>query len=245
MNKLSVIQNIKKVEADPYPHAIVYGALPEEIFTELQNSLPNDYVDSKPFSLVDPSQRIKWQTLVEDEWPVSNIWKEFFDYHTSREYFDAVLNLFEPWAKYMPLQKNKILLDDRKQEYKYPDAYTECQFVRHRVMENYQTTRTAHLDNAMEIYAGLLYFKHPDDQSTGGGFNIHKSQNPPKYNRKKSNEVEKPGPIVNTATYQSNMFAMFFNLPNAVHSVEPRIDAKHPRWSINIIGRYYGSRMWK
>ena len=97
MNKLSVIQNIKSVESKPYPHVIVYGALPDDVFQELHDTLPNDYVDSKPFSEVDPSQRIKWNTLVEDKWPIANIWKEFFDYHTSREYFDAVLDLFEPW----------------------------------------------------------------------------------------------------------------------------------------------------
>ena len=244
MNKLSVIQNIKQVESKPYPHAIVYGALPEDVFQELHDTLPHNYVDSKPFSQVDPSQRIKWDTLVEDKWPISNIWKEFFDYHTSREYFDAVLNLFEPWSKNLKIPQDKIILDERTHKPNNTNCYTECQFVRHRVMDNHQTTRTAHLDNPLEIYAGLLYFKHPDDQSTGGGFNVHESPQRPQFYRKNNNEVKNAGPIARTANYQSNMFAMFWNTFDSVHSVEPRIYAQHPRWSINIIGRFNGTRMW-
>jgi hypothetical protein len=243
MSNLSVIQNITKVYAEPYPHVTTHQALPEKYITELQSTLPNSYIDSKPFSEVDPSQRIKWKTLEEDKWPISNIWKEFFDYHTSREYFDAVCNLFEPWAKRMPILPQQIKLDERKTQGNF-NAYTETQFVRHRVIEQGQTTRTPHLDNGMEIYAGLLYFKHPDDKSTGGGFNIHNGPAKPEFNKKNNNEVTHYGDIVRTCEYKTNAFAMFWNTRNSVHSVEPRQNASHERWSINIIGRYKTNRMW-
>jgi len=246
MHELSVLQNIKKVYNDPYPHCVTDRALPEKYIIELQNNLPDSYIDSKPFATVDPSQRIKWKTLQEDNWPVANIWKDFFAYHTSREYFDAVCNLFEPWAKKMSILPQKITLDDRTgiNNKKNSHAYTECQFVRHRVMPGGKTTRTAHLDNGMEIYAGLLYFKHPQDTSTGGGFNIHDGPKSPWHDEKNNNEVDNPGAVVRTCEYKTNAFAMFWNTRNSVHSVEPRKNAQHQRWSINIIGRYYRNRMW-
>ena len=229
---------------DPYPHVITEEALPQKYINELQSTLPGAYIDSKPFSEVDPSQRIKWNILVEDNWPIANIWKDFFAYHTSREYFNAVCNLFEPWWDNMPVQPNKIHLDERKGKKEFFTAYTETQFVRHRVMPEGKTTRTAHLDNGMEIYAGLLYFRHKNDTSKGGGFNIHSGNPQPKFDRKNNNEVQNPGPIVATCPYKTNTFAMFWNTRNAVHSVEPRHNAQHERWSINIIGRYNTRRMW-
>lgn len=244
MKSLSVIQNINKVQSDPFPYVITEDALPEKYVKELQSTLPDSYIDSKPFSEVDPSQRIKWKMLQEDNWPISNIWKDFFAYHTSREYFNAVCNLFEPWWTSMPVQPNKINLDERKGKPGMYTAYTETQFVRHRVMAEGQTTRTAHLDNKMEIYAGLLYFRHPDDNSKGGGFNIHSGPTVPEFNRKNNNEVINPGPIVATCPYKTNTFAMFWNTRNAVHSVQPRENAQQQRWSINIIGRYNSRSMW-
>ena len=40
MNKLSVLQNLKKVNAKPYPHVIIENALDENIFNELKSKLP-------------------------------------------------------------------------------------------------------------------------------------------------------------------------------------------------------------
>ena len=37
---------------------------------------------------------------------------------------------------------------------------------------------------------------------------------------------------------------MFANNINTQHSVEPRQGAVHPRWSINMIGRYAGEKVW-
>ena len=122
------------------------------------------------------------------------------------------------------------------------NCYTDCQFVRHNVVPEGATTRTPHVDNKNEVYAGLLYFKH--DNSTGGGFNIHKQTFESGWDSKQNNALYEPGPIVDTCAYKDNNFVMFFNQKYAVHSVEPRAGVQSPRWSINMIGRWTQNRNW-
>ena len=58
MNKLSVLQNLKKVNAKPYPHVIIENALDEDIFLELKSTLPESYVSNRPVG-PDQSRRVK------------------------------------------------------------------------------------------------------------------------------------------------------------------------------------------
>lgn len=246
MNKLSVIQNFKTVIKDPYPHLMIENALPEEIHNELRDTLPEDWVTTKQLCEEGRCYRAKTKHLHEDNFPVAPIWKEFFEYHCSREYFDAVMDIFSDYHHLLPMQPKDIKLDERMGRTPGSgNCYSECQFVRHVPVADGQTTRTPHLDNPREIYAGLLYFKHPDDQSQGGGFNVHAAPKNFDFDRKDNNSVQNHGPVATAVPYKSNMFVMFLNAKGAIHSVEPRSNAKHPRWSINIIGEYTGQRMWR
>lgn len=240
MNKLSVLQNLKKVNAKPYPHVIIENALDENIFNELKSKLPESYVAGQPVG-PDQSKRVKYHVLQEDDWPISNIWKEFFEFHTSKEFFDQVLDMWEPFNVKYAVARDSIVIGKGK-AYGKANCYTDCQFVRHNVVAEGVTTRTPHVDNKNEVYAGLLYFKH--DNSTGGGFNIHKQTFVSGWDSKQNNELYEPGPIVDTCEYKDNNFVMFFNQKYAVHSVEPRAGVQSPRWSINIIGRWTQNRNW-
>ena len=240
MNKLSVLQNLKKVNAKPYPHVIIENALDENIFNELKSKLPESYVAGQPVG-PDQSKRVKYHVLQEDDWPISNLWKEFFEFHTIKEFFDQVLDMWEPFNVKYAVARDSIVIGKGKAHGK-ANCYTDCQFVRHNVVAEGVTTRTPHVDNKNEVYAGLLYFKH--DNSTGGGFNIHKQTFVSGWDSKQNNELYEPGPIVDTCAYKDNNFVMFFNQKYAVHSVEPRAGVQSPRWSINIIGRWTQNRNW-
>ena len=240
MNKLSVLQNLKKVNAKPYPHVIIENALDENIFNELKSKLPESYVAGQPVG-PDQSKRVKYHVLQEDDWPISNLWKEFFEFHTSKEFFDQVLDMWAPFNVKYAVARDSIVIGKGKAHGK-ANCYTDCQFVRHNVVTEGATTRTPQVDNKNEVYAGLLYFKH--DNRTGGGFNIHKQTFKSGWDSKQNNELYEPGPIVDTCEYKDNNFVMFFNQKYAVHSVEPRAGVQLPRWSINIIGRWTQNRNW-
>ena len=46
-NKLSVLQNLKNVYSDPYPHIIIKNCLPEKIHNELLDTLPDKKLDEQ------------------------------------------------------------------------------------------------------------------------------------------------------------------------------------------------------
>ena len=103
------------------------------------------------------------------------IWREFTQYLTSAEWFNQVIKTFEPWV---PASLHKKYTEEDLGARGWADnknIWTDCQLVMHKPITE-KTTRTPHLDNPMEIFAGLLYFPHEDDSGTGGEFQIHSSK---------------------------------------------------------------------
>lgn len=243
MNKLCVLQNLKSVDSDPWPHIIIENALPQDIHDQLLSTLPNERLDRQEPR--DHHGKLTWQAMeiIEEKQPISQIWSEFIEYHLSREFFDKVINAFEPWSKKMPIKKENIRLHDRYDSANNSgtNCYTDFSFVKHPAQNNV-SNRTPHTDNEKEIYAGLLYLKHAGDRSTGGDFCIHRPGN---LKMTKHRVYEQPGPIVKSCRYSSNNFVMFWNGVDTQHSVSARLDAEHPRWSINMIGRFTGVRNWR
>lgn len=254
-NSLSVIQNITEVTELPYPHAWTEEALPESIYRELEETLPVDLVKTKGEFFSDGKANnvgtfryISHAAFIHEMLP--NIWREFFEYHTSEEYFRSVISLFErqieeQYPQYLDLLTNggvepRVLENDS-------DLVTDCQFVIHEPLDESKTTRTPHLDNPKEIYAGLLYMKHPDDESTGGNFTVHEVlEDIKEINMEAGREIDNtPLKLVAEVPYKRNSYAMFLNVLNSVHSVTPRLNAKLDRVSINIIGEFKNdNRMW-
>lgn len=242
MNKLCVLQKFQKVEYDPWPHIVIEDALPQKEHDELLATLPSERLDKQEPR--DHHNKLTWQAkdVIAEKQPISDIWQEFIAYHLSREFFDKVLDVFEPASKKMIITKENIRLVDRyESKNNRPNCYTDFSFVKHPPINNV-SNRTPHTDNQKEIYAGLLYLKHKDDNSTGGDFCIHK---PGDLSMTKHREYHAPGPIVKKCAYRSNNFVMFWNGKDTQHSVSPRENAAHPRWSINMIGRYMGERHWQ
>jgi len=246
--ELSVLQNFKGVEMQPFPHLCIDNALPENVYNELVDTFPEDIVCSTPVLDNGITYRHKSNpVLLESRTP--SIWKEFFAYHTSPEFFQYVIEIFEDaFLKYYPKEiYEELLLGDvgiRKIQ-KKTKLVTDCQFVVHEPVNETSTTRTPHLDNPGEIYAGLLYMKKTNDASTGGNFTLHKVKGVDKVYNKSGRAVLQNNPV-KEIEYKANTFCMFLNVHNSVHSVTPRINATERRRSINIIGEYNKTgKMWE
>jgi hypothetical protein len=244
MNDLNILQNLKIVESYPYPHIIIENALPEKIYNELLKTLPEQRIDQQLSR--DEHDKRTWHVLEmkEEKWPISNIWKEFIKYHCSKEFFFDVLNIFNKWNNTLPIIKEKIKVLDRSKNENTntsSNAFTDFSIVKHPAKNNVPN-RLPHLDNNREIYAGLLYLKHPNDNSTGGGFAIHKAED---LITNEHLDFNNPGPVVKVCPYKSNQFVMFWNTNNSQHSVESRQNAEYPRWSVNMLGRFMGYNMFK
>jgi hypothetical protein len=83
---------------------------------------------------------------------------------------------------------------------------------------------------------------YPNDDSTGGEFQIHRSVGQIKRVNKNGGrelEVENQGSIVKSVPYKRNTFVMFCNnSSNSVHSVSKRENATLHRRSVNVIAEY-------
>jgi len=249
MSNLSVIQNIKEVHDRPYPYVCVEDALPENLYKELEETFPEQLVTSTTPHDGGITYRYKCKEAQENEIPP--IWQDFFSYHTSPEYFKACLSLFGGSIERFYSQYRDLLNADNitVRDVDNSGSYvTDCQFVVHEPVDQSGTSRTPHVDNPVEIYAGLLYMRKANDTSAGGNFTIHEQiENIEQVNKSLGRQVEdnvhRP---VREVPYKANSFCMFLNVMGSIHSVTPRIEPTERRRSINIIGEFNGNgKMWK
>ena len=250
MNKLSVIQNVKEVRTDPFPYVCVQGALPDNLYQELQDTFPEELICSTAPHDGGICYRYKAKECAQEAPPA--IWQDFFAYHTSPEYFQECAKLFEPHIveaygdDFMHnLLTNNVSVRDVDNSGHY---VADCQFVVHEPVDQTGTSRTPHIDNPVEIYAGLLYMRKQADMAQGGNFTVHRvtgqiTEVNKSLGRQVDDSLHEP---VFEVPYRANNFCMFLNVKDSVHSVTPRIAPVERRHSINIIGEFNGTgKMWK
>ena len=169
---------------------------------------------------------------------VSEAWRKFTEYHTSVKFYNEVKNVFKDYITDLPNVENS--LSPRGWDKGNDMIGTDCQTVMHSPIDF--SSRTPHIDNPREIYAGLLYMPYPKDDSTGGEFQIHRSVGEIKRVNKNGGrevEVKNQGSIVKSVPYKRNTFVIFCNNSSAsVHSVSKRENATLHRRSVNIIAEY-------
>ena len=223
---IDLLQNFDGVILDPFPHLIIKDALPEEVYEELENTIPEDEIKNNAiFNKSANMYRYKCaQALNKERLP--SLWKKFFEYHTSKKFFSNSISLFKKQfisihdiSSYMDILNSKIGIrnfDDVGTNY-----YTDCQYAINNPMSDGETHLLQHVDSSQEIYAGLLYMRKDEDKSSGGGLLIYDKEE-----------------VVKTIPYRRNVFVMFLNTGVSSHGVEPRIGAEIKRYTINIIGEF-------
>ena len=169
---------------------------------------------------------------------VSEAWRKFTEYHTSVKFYNEVKNVFKDYITDLPNIENS--LSPRGWDKGNDMIGTDCQTVMHSPIDF--SSRTPHIDNPREIYAGLLYMPYPKDDSTGGEFQIHRAVGEIKRVNKNGGrevEVKNQGSIVKSVPYKRNTFVIFCNNSSAsVHSVSKRENATLHRRSVNVIAEY-------
>ena len=233
MNTYSVLQNFKKEKhffKEPYAHIVIENCLPLKTFEMLYENFPVQTVKEN-FKLVDGHT---YRGLANDfigskRVEAKQCWIDFFEYHTSQEFYNEVLTIFNEtrWIK------------DEKVKVRHTEGdakiVTDTQFVIHQPTTG--TTRSTHIDNPLEIYAGLLYMRQRGDNAKGGDFVIYDTPEINKVVAKSGREIPKDieKKEHKKITYKENTFVMFLNTNKSVHGVTPRENALHDRLSINII----------
>jgi len=233
---LSVLQKKPILIEEPYPYFIIEDALPEKVYEQLEREWPAEQLlGTQPFDN-GICYRLKSDEMLK-EGVVSKLWKEFAEYHTSADFYKEVKNIFGDIMPEVPDIESTI--SPRGWDKGGDKIGSDCQTVMHEPVDF--SSRTPHIDNPREIYAGLLYMPYPDCKSTGGEFQIHKQSTVvTEVNKNGGRAVgDKAGEIVKTVPYKRNTLVMFCNnSTNTVHSVSARKNAVRHRRSVNIIAEF-------
>ena len=231
---LSVLQKKPELVLEPYPHFVIEDALPLDIYDQLEKEWPKEQLlSTKPFDQ-GICYRLKADEMLKPK-KVSNLWKEFTEYHTSMEFYKQMTKVFGDLVPHI----EDLTLSPRGWDTGHDKIGTDCQTVMHKPID--YSSRTAHIDNPREIYAALLYMPYKEDRSTGGEFQIHETHDTiSEVNKNGGREVkEKAGRIVKTIPYKANTLVVFCNnSTRCVHSVSARRDAVLHRRSVNIIAEF-------
>ena len=232
----SVLHKQPKLLIDPYPHIVIEDALPEDIYNQLEKEWPTQQLlSTEPFDN-GICYRLKSDQMLKPN-VVSDSWRKFAEYHTSAKFYDEVKNIF---GDFMPnIAEADKTISPRGWDKGGDKIGSDCQTVMHKPVDF--SSRTPHIDNPREIYAGLLYMPHEDDTSTGGDFQLHRQASTiTEVNKNGGRAVgDKAGDIVKTVPYKRNTFVMFCNnSTNTIHSVSARKNAVRHRRSVNIIAEF-------
>jgi hypothetical protein len=237
MTMYSLLQKKLTVQADPYPHVVIEDALPWDLYEQLEREWPEQQLLATQPHDNGICYRLKADSMLRPGL-VSEAWRKFTEYHTSVKFYNEVKNVFKDYITDLPNIENS--LSPRGWDKGNDMIGTDCQTVMHSPIDF--SSRTPHIDNPREIYAGLLYMPYPKDDSTGGEFQIHRAVGEIKRVNKNGGrevEIKNQGSIVKSVPYKRNTFVIFCNNSSAsVHSVSKRENATLHRRSVNIIAEY-------
>lgn len=230
----------------PYPHMVIENALPQEVYDLLDQSWPEEFLSSGNESITNEKDHTKRYLSAKaiSENNISEMWKEFFKYHTSNEFYQYTIDLLSDAIKEYYPDKADIILNSTavprtqvNQKESTTPFVTDCQFVMNYPLKETETSRTAHLDNPQEIYAALFYMRRKDDFSTGRDFQIFSSNTKtPALGKKRI--VTEDIFVDKTVDYKPNTVLLFLNCRHGVHGVSTSSNAVTVRRHINVIGEF-------
>ena len=234
MNRLSILQNFKQenLYLDPFPYIYIENALPQELYDQLANEYPESVLNGATTGFKD--FRYCQHEFTDEH--ITPLWKEFINFHTSKEYKNQVIRAIEPgMKKYYPDIVEKYLNSDvslRQEGKAKGNAALEIQFV----MNSFDTgkIRTPHLDQSRELFACLFYMKKSEDLSDGGDLIIYK-----KLGENFKFLEGRLAPIdrieeVHRVKYRANNLVIFLNTADSIHGVSQRNTPEIFRRYVNI-----------
>jgi hypothetical protein len=243
MNTYSILKNVNStcVEAFPFPHIVIEDALPKDFAASLTSTFPLGSLDLKQNNTrIDISiAEHKRHNHIPD------MWKEFMLYHSSQEFLDEVLDVFQDYIKkdsyiYKLINSGNIKAGRRKIDtFEVSDILLDAQISINTPVTKKSSVRKIHTDDSKKIFSGLIYLRQPYDDSHGGHLNLYSWK--PDYSELEKVKFYKEGTeedhveLWKTIDYKNNTAILFLNSIDALHGVSPRDKTSHPRTFINLI----------
>lgn len=225
---------------DPYAHFTCSNMVPADVYAALEADFPSleTILDGRAAGS-NQAVRMTVKQVLNDR-RISPLWREFFEFHTSGEYWRDVVRLFgDRFRRAFPNLEERV--GRRYEDWRVvprgfageADIHLDCQFVMNTPVTEVGSVKTAHVDLCDKIFSALFYFRHAGDDTPGADFEIYRWRRSPRFikHRALDRDVEK----MKTVQYAANAYACFVNSEQAVHAVSPRGVTNVPRRYINFI----------
>jgi len=249
----------QSIQREPFPHIIGENALEKPLYASLAGTFPSTGVIAGNKTLKNQKMGLNAVNLLKNN-AISQKWQDFIAYHSSPEFFSEVLDIFgdEIRALYPFLEKDfrKPLTDlnttrritaERKTTHRSDEVVLDCQVMVDDTSDP-RICRGPLVDAVEEIFSGLLYFRHPEDQSNGGDLCVLRAKDSEelfphegaiRVDQRPAEIEDAKTEIVTLVPYAENTAIFFINSPKSLHKVTMRTASPIPRRHVNFIGESY------
>ena len=258
-NKLSIIKNFKNENYNSYPFPFfeIENAYDEKTYSLLRkdyNLFHSYFKNDKKYNDNNIRLQISSKEFLNNNLFKKSIWHDFITYHSSKEFFlDLFEIFFEDMDKIYPdivkiIENNKnnsnfLNLRGIENNDKY-NFVSDCQPGINTPSKFKSTVRDSHVDSPVELLAGLFYLRDDGDNSIGGDLEI--MENTSKKSVLFHNKAEVLNVhdlrVVKLIRYKKNKVVFFMNTVNSIHRVTPRESCELPRNLTNIIFETYNQK---
>ena len=242
----SVLSNVTKADVctDPFPHIVIHNPIDEDLYAQMAARYPHQDLliyDNHRYPGNDPgnNKRFGLMTIDINNNPLLDpIWREFTRVHCNRDFFLQVMDLFADHIRQIHPGIEDLLgpLNDPRVGMRYFDTFDDHEIlvdativINSPVHTEGTRVRVPHVDRVQKLYSGLLYLRHPEDQSTGGDLVLYRFKNGTPEGFLGRDVDDRHVEAVKVIPYQSNVLVMFPHHIKALHGVTPRSLAPMPR----------------
>ena len=259
MNEISIIKKFKKENYSSYtfPFFEIENAYDEKTYSLLRkdyNLFYSFFKKDKKYSDNNIRLQISSKEFLNNSLFTKSIWHDFVIYHSSKEFFlDLFEIFFEDMEKIYPdivkivenekNNSNFLSLRDKENNEKY-NFVSDCQPGINTPAKFKSTVRDSHVDNPVELLAGLFYLRDDEDNSIGGDLEIMENteKKPVLFHNKAEVYNKNDLNVFKLIKYQKNKVVFFINTKNSIHRVTPRESCELPRNLTNIIFETYNQK---
>lgn len=234
----SILQNARTVTLTPFPYLLIDPCLPEDLYDELEATRILDTEIVKGLKL-GPNVRTDLHAVqLLSRGDLAPVWRDFINYHLSHEFWQEIVEWF---GEGIDQTHGPSLSGDRKKwsvYVRHSSPLKDAIAMEVNVGVNTPATgnvptrvRGPHVDNAVELFAAMLYMAPRDAFAEGGDFVVYDRSKLVRFEGKAEVRHEDESSLreVVRIPYKRNTMVAFINSLHSIHGVTPRVSTQYRR----------------